>query len=67
MDKIDYKILKILKNNGRETASDIGKAIHLSVSAVLDRIKKLEEAGIIQGYTVMVDSLSLIHIFPRHF
>ena len=59
MDKIDYKILKILKNNGRETASDIGKAIHLSVSAVLDRIKKMEEAGIIQGYTVMVDSRAL--------
>ena len=42
MDKLDYKILNILKENGRETASDISKAIHLSVSAVLDRIKKME-------------------------
>ena len=40
MDKLDYKILNILKENGRETASDISKAIHLSVSAVLDRIKR---------------------------
>ena len=59
MDKIDYKILNMLKKNGRETASDISKSIHLSVSAVLERIKKMEEAGIIQGYTVMVDSRAL--------
>ena len=56
MDKLDYKILNILKENGRETASDISKAIHLSVSAVLDRIKKMEESGIIKGYTVRVDA-----------
>lgn len=59
MDKIDYRILNILKENGRETASDISKAIHLSVSAVLDRIKKMEETGTIRGYTVMVDSKAL--------
>ena len=53
MDKLDYKILNILKENGRETASDISKAIHLSVSAVLDRIKKMEESGIIKGYTAV--------------
>ena len=59
MDKIDYRILSILKKNGRETASDISKAIHLSVSAVLDRIKKMEDAGVIRGYTVMVDTRAL--------
>lgn len=59
MDKIDYKILRILKDKGRETASDIGKTIRLSVSAVLDRIKKMEEAGVIKGYTVVVDSKAL--------
>ena len=59
MDKLDYKILNILKENGRETASDISKAIHLSVSAVLDRIKKMEESGIIKGYTVRVDAKAL--------
>ena len=59
MDKLDYRILNILKENGRETASDISKAIHLSVSAVLDRIKKMEEAGIIKGYTVRVDAKAL--------
>ena len=57
--QLDYKILNILKENGRETASDISKAIHLSVSAVLDRIKKMEESGIIKGYTVRVDAKAL--------
>lgn len=59
MDKLDYRILGILKENGRVTASDISKEIHLSVSAVLERIKKMEESGIIKGYTVMVDSKAL--------
>ena len=66
MDKLDYRILNILKENGRETASDISKAIHLSVSAVLDRIKKMEEAGIIKGYTVRVDATALMEISLEH-
>ena len=50
MDNIDLVILKILQDNGRETASSISKRIHLSVSAVLDRIHK---------YTVLLDSRKL--------
>ena len=45
MDAIDYKILKILQKNARETASNISKEIHLSVSAVIERIRKMEETG----------------------
>ena len=37
MDAIDYKILKILQKNARETASNISKEIHLSVSAETDK------------------------------
>lgn len=59
MDKLDYEILNILKENGRESASDISKAVHLSVSTVLDRIKKMEDMGIIMGYTVRVDAKAL--------
>lgn len=33
--------------------------VHLSVSAVLDRIKKMEESGLIKGYTVVVDSKAM--------
>ena len=55
MDNIDYKILKILQKNARETASNISKEIHLSVSAVIERIRKLEENKIIKEYTIIVD------------
>ena len=48
MDAIDYKILKILQKNARETASNISKEIHLSVSAVIERIR-------IKEYTIIVD------------
>ena len=59
MDNIDVIILKFLQENGRETASNISKQIHLSVSAVLDRIHKLEEAGVVKKYTVLLDSRKL--------
>ncbi len=55
MDGTDYKILKILQKNARETASNISKNIHLSVSAVIERIRKMEETGLIKNYTIVVD------------
>ncbi|MEG1537080.1 MAG: Lrp/AsnC family transcriptional regulator [Clostridiales bacterium] len=56
MDEIDIKILMCLKNNARINASMISEKINLSVSAVIERIKKMEHAGIIRGYTVILDS-----------
>ncbi len=55
MDKIDMRILKSLKKNARLTASAISEEINLSVSAVIERIKKLETSGVIKGYTVDID------------
>ena len=57
MDAIDYKILKILQKNARETASNISKEIHLSVSAVIERIRKMEETGVIKEYTIIVEEI----------
>ncbi|MDO5417295.1 MAG: Lrp/AsnC family transcriptional regulator [Lachnospiraceae bacterium] len=59
MDQLDYQILKLLKENGRESASNISKKVRLSVSAVLDRIKKLEENGAIKCYTIIVDEKAM--------
>ena len=39
MDHLDYEILKNLKENARMKASDISKAVHLSVSTVIERIR----------------------------
>lgn len=55
MDTLDYQILNILKKNARKKASDISKEIHLSVSTVIERIRKLESSGIIESYTIITN------------
>ena len=55
MDIIDYEILTCLKENSRENATNIGAKINLSPSAVIERIKKLENSGIIQKYTTIIN------------
>lgn len=59
MDEMNYKILRCLKANARIKASAISKEIHLSVSAVLERIRKMELNGIIKNYTIVVDEAKL--------
>ena len=51
MDNVDIKILNYLKENSRQKASSISEEINLSVSAVLERIRKLENSGIINRIT----------------
>ena len=55
MDSLDYKILSVLKENSRVNATNIGAEVNLSTSAVIERIKKLESAGILKQYTVILD------------
>lgn len=56
MDSTDRAILKCLKANSRMTASAIAAEVNMSVSSVAERIKKLEETGIIRKYTVCLDA-----------
>lgn len=56
MDAIDVKILECLQENSRINASLIGEKINMSVSAVIERIKKLESSGIIKQYTAILNS-----------
>lgn len=55
LDTIDYEILSCLKQNSRENATSIGERINLSTSAVIERIKKLENSGLIKQYTAIID------------
>ncbi len=55
MDAMDIKILDCLKKNAREKASDISKEIHLAVSTVIERIRKMESSGLIKAYTIILD------------
>lgn len=59
MDKNDYAILEILKQNARVKASYISDQINMSVSSVIERIKKMEKAGIIKGYTTLLNEKTL--------
>jgi Lrp/AsnC family leucine-responsive transcriptional regulator len=53
-DKLDRSILRRLQDNGRETYDVIGAEVGLSASAVLRRVKRLEEAGVIARYVALV-------------
>ena len=73
MDRVDLAILACLKSNARMKASDIGKEINLSVSAVIERIKKMEANGAIEKYTVCLnqkqmgnDLIALIEVSLEH-
>lgn len=55
MDKINREILDTLQRNGRISFADLGKKVHLSAPAVTERVKKLEDAGVITGYRASVN------------
>lgn len=59
MDDVDIKILKLLINNGRETVSGISSKVNLSIPAVSERIRKLENSGIIEKYSVILNPKKL--------
>ena len=56
LDNIDIKILSILQSQGRRHLAEIGKEVDLSPPAVMERVKKLESRGIIQGYHALLDA-----------
>ena len=58
-DDIDLKILDLLQKNGRMKRNEIAQATGLSVPSVSERMKKLEDAGVIKGYTAILDSKKL--------
>lgn len=56
LDKIDRKILKILQENSKITNLDLSKKINLSPAPTLERVKKLEQNGIISSYHAVVNA-----------
>ena len=55
LDQVDRDILNILQSEGRSSASYIADEIGMSIPAVTDRIKKLQDSGVILGFTTLVD------------
>lgn len=55
LDGINRKLLRLLQANARSSFSELGRAVGLSSPAVAERVRRLEEAGIITGYHAAVD------------
>ncbi len=55
MEDIDRQIVTLLARDGRMSFTDLGKATGLSTSAVHQRVRRLEQRGVIQGYSAVVD------------
>jgi Lrp/AsnC family leucine-responsive transcriptional regulator len=55
LDDIDQKILEIIQKQGRMRRNDLAERVGLSLPSVSERLRKLEEAGIITGYFAKLD------------
>lgn len=54
LDRSDLKLLELLQRDGRTTIQALSETIHLSARATLNRVRKLEATGIIEGYRALV-------------
>ena len=55
LNETDQKILKVLLEDARFSSRQIAKNVGVSVGTVLSRIKKMEDEGLIKGYSVLID------------
>ncbi|MCK1982607.1 MULTISPECIES: Lrp/AsnC family transcriptional regulator [Peribacillus] len=66
IDNTDAGILNELSKNSRITMKELGEKVHLTGQAAASRVAKLEENGVIEGYTIQVNQVKLgcfIHAF----
>jgi Lrp/AsnC family leucine-responsive transcriptional regulator len=59
MEDLDRHIVGLLLRDGRMSFTDLGKATGLSTSAVHQRVRRLEERGVIRGYRAVIDHIAV--------
>ena len=59
IDNLNWKILKCLQENARQSNAEIGRQVGISSPAVSERIKKMEDLGVIQGYKTLVSPFEI--------
>ena len=59
LDDVDTALLSTLQSHGRATVAQLSKQVHMSASAVTERLRRLEESGVISGYRADVDPAKL--------
>ena len=55
IDRTDWRLLEELQRDGRASYADLARVVAMSPSAVAERIRRMEEAGVIAGYRAVVD------------
>ena len=59
LDRLDRRIIGILQHDGRISWRELAERVHLAPSSVADRVRRLEQAGVIRGYGARIDPRSL--------
>ena len=59
MDDIDRKIIQLLQEDARKSFNKIADSLGIAVGTAYNRVKNLEDNGILKGYTIMLDSAKL--------
>ena len=59
MEDLDRRIVDLLAKDGRISYTDLGKTLGMSTSAVHQRVRRLEQRGVVKGYTAKVDHRAL--------
>ena len=55
LDAVDERILRLLVRNGRATWREVGDEVGLSANAVAQRVRRLEQEGVVRGWTAVLD------------
>ena len=55
MDSRDWQLLKLLQTNARATFAELGRSVKLTPPAVAERVRRMEDQGVIEGYTARVN------------
>jgi Lrp/AsnC family leucine-responsive transcriptional regulator len=63
LDSIDKKLLQLLQQNSKQTTKELSVKLNLSVTAVYERIKKLEKQKVIKQHTVLLDKTKIDKAF----
>ena len=63
LDSLNWKILHCLQKQARQSNAEIGRQVGISSPAVSERIKKMEDAGVIESYNTMVSTMEVGYQF----
>lgn len=59
VDEIDHKIIRLLQEDARKSFNKIADSLGIAVGTAYNRVKNLEDNGILKGYTIMLDATKL--------